>query len=398
MKSKPKDRVATLSVRAGERQTFEGAPVFPVWQTATFTFKDLREIEAFTAGKSQKIKYGRHGNPFQKACEEKLAALEAADGALLFPSGMSAITTTMLALLGSGDHVIYSQLLYRNSTRFFEEVLPRLWVTISAVPPDDPEAFRCALRPNTKVAFFEIPTNLLLRVPDRRRLAALRNRASSKPLLVVDSTFATPFNCRPLEFGADLVIHSLTKYMGGHDDLLAGCVCSSHTLLARVCSYRDVLGSICDPHNTFLCMRSLKSFPLRIAHLNTKGAQLAEFLANARQVGRIFYPGLRTYPDHLTARRLLKGFGSVIYFEVSGGSKTTKHFIEALRLPFIGTNFGGVHTFIEPYSRLTLGKLTSAQRSALGAGENLIRLCVGLEDTNDLIADIEQALQRAKNR
>ena len=390
--TKPKDRLATLSVRAGDRQAFEGAPVFPIWQTATYTFRNLREIKAFTTGRSLKIKYGRYGNPIQKACEEKLAALEGADGALLFPSGMSAITTTMLALLDAGDHVIYSDFLYRNSTRFFKEVLPSFGITTSAVPPDDIGSFKRALRPNTKAAFFEIPTNLFLRVPDVPRLVTACNRAPSRPLLIVDSTFATPFCCRPLEIGADLVIHSLTKYMGGHDDLLAGCVCGSHKLLAKVCSYRDVLGSICDPHNTFLCMRSLKSFPLRIDQLNKNGERVAAFLASSRKVRRIFYPGLRSHPDNVIGRRLLKGFGSVIYFEIHGGAKATKRFIETLRLPFIGTNFGGVNTFIEPFSQLTLGKLTPAERKSLGVGENMIRLCVGLEDCRDIIADIEQAL------
>ncbi len=183
------DQLSTLSIQAGERKISKGTPVFPIWQTATFTFQDFQEIEDFNAGKSTKIKYGRYGNPLQKACEAKLAAMEGAEDALLFPSGMSAITTTMLAFLKPGDHAIYSRSLYRNSTRFFEEILPMFGVSTTAVPPHDLKAFKNAIMPNTKVAFFEIPTNLFLRIPDVPHLATVCKRAASMPVLVVDSTF-----------------------------------------------------------------------------------------------------------------------------------------------------------------------------------------------------------------
>jgi cystathionine gamma-synthase len=397
LKSKPPvSKLSTISIKAGESSGLEGSPVHPIWQTATYTFKNIQEIEDFISGKSSKIKYGRYGNPIQKVCEEKLAALEGTEGALLFPSGMSAITMTILSLLKPGDHVIYSDSIYRNSTRFFSEILPNFGVLTSCVPPNDLKAFRRSLKHNTKLVFFEIPTNLFLRVPDIPSISALCKRAKSKPLLAVDSTFATPCCFHPLDYGADLVIHSLTKYIGGHDDLLAGCVCGSHSLLDKICAFRDVLGSICDPHNTFLCMRSIKTFPVRMDQLNRNGQQVAEFLANCKEVEKIFYPGLDSHPDHKTAKKLLKGFGSVIYFNIHGGAIATNRFIESLKLPFIGTNFGGVHTFIEPFSLLTLGKLTKKQRATIGVGEDLIRLCVGLEDSTDIIDDFHHAFMKLK--
>jgi cystathionine beta-lyase/cystathionine gamma-synthase len=306
---------------------------------------------------------------------------------------MSAVTTTVFALVTGGDHVIYSSLLYRNSTRFFAEVLPRYGIEVTCVDVGDVRALREAIRPRTRLVFYEIPTNLFLRVPNLPAVVKACRREGSKPLVVVDSTFATPMGIRPLEHGADLVVHSLTKYLAGHDDLLAGCVCGSHDLLRRVCAYRDVLGGICDPHNTFLCMRSLKTFALRMERLNKNGMGVARFLRRHPQVREVHYPGLRSHPDYGVAKRLLRGFGSVMYFRLQGGERATKKFIESLRLPFIGTNFGGVHTFVEPFSQLTFGKVTRSERKAIGVGEDLIRLCVGIENLDDIIDDLKRALE-----
>jgi cystathionine gamma-synthase len=229
-------------------------------------------------------------------------------------------------------------------------------------------------------------------VPDLRAVVKCCKQAKPSPVLIVDSTFATPYCLKPLVYGADIVIHSLTKYLAGHDDLLAGCVCGSSKYLDKICSFRDVLGGICDPHNTFLCMRSLKTFAVRMERINENGFKVAKFLEKHPKVIRLYYPGLSSHPDYSVSRRLLKGYGSVLYFEIKGGSHATRKFISNLRLPFIGTNFGGVHTFIEPFSKLTFGKLTKKERAKLGIGENLIRMCIGLENVSDIINDLKRAL------
>lgn len=393
-----RQNMATACVQSGERAFLQDTPVFPIWQTATFTFANYQEIAAFNEGRSSKTKYGRYGNPIQKALERKLAELEGAQGCLLFASGMNAITTTALALLRTGDHALYCEALYRNTARFFREVLPAYGIETTCIPANDPKALAASLKANTRFVFYEVPTNLFLRVSDVRTLAGICRRHNSAPVFVADSTFATPYCYRPLEHGADLVIHSLTKYLAGHDDLLSGCVCGSDELIKKICAYRDVLGGIADPHNTFLCMRSLKTFPVRMERLNRTGHEIARFLEGHPGVKEVFYPGLKSHPDHKMAKRILRGFGSVIYFRVTGGLHATKRFIESLRLPLIGTNFGGVHTFIEPTSVLTFGKLSKKQRAEQGVGEDLIRLCLGLEDPKDIIADMVQALSKSATR
>lgn len=381
----------TTAIHAGERKRLKDAPVFPIWQTATYAFRDYAEVAEFLAGRSEKSKYGRYGNPVQKALEQKLASLEGAEDALVFASGMNAVTTALLVLVKPGEHVIYCDSCYRNNTRFFAEILPAFGIRTTCVPASDSEALRVALTPATKVVFYEMPTNILLRVPDLGEVVRLCKKQPGV-LLVIDSTFATPINLHPITHGADLVIHSLTKYIGGHDDLLGGAVCGSQRLLSAICGYRDILGGIPDPHNSFLLLRSLKTFPLRMERLNQSGMAVAAFLEANKKVGRVWYPGLRSHPDHRVAKKYLRGFGSVIYFELKGGPAATKRFIEHLRIPYLATNFGGVHTLAEPVAVLTYGKLSKQQRAVLGITEGMVRLCVGLESVTDILADIKAAL------
>jgi cystathionine gamma-synthase len=386
--------IDTKAVHAGERNRLKESPVFPIWQTATYAFRDYAEIEDFLQGQSERFKYGRYGNPTQKALESKLAALEGAEDALVFASGMNAVTTAILALVKPGEHAIFSDSCYHNNTRFFAEILPAFGIRTTCVSPSDSQALSAALTPKTKVVFYEMPTNILLRMADLSRVA---EACKSQPgvVLMIDSTFATPINLQPIRYGAQIVIQSLTKYIGGHDDLLGGCVCGSRKLLSTICEYRNIFGGIPDPHNSFLLLRSLKTFPLRMARLNKNGMAMARFLERHNKVDQIFYPGLISHPDNKVARKYLKGFGSVIYFKLKGGEPATKRFIENLSLPYIASNFGGVHTLAEPVSLLTYGRLTEERRAALGIGENMIRLCVGIESLKDIEADIQSALKPA---
>lgn len=383
---------ATQSIHTGERNKLIDSPVFPIWQTATYIFQNYREIKDFNTGRSHKDKYGRYGNPTQTALEEKLAALESAEEALVFASGMTAITTTILSLVSNGDHIIYCEGLYRNSTKFFAEILPRFGIKTTEIKVAGYHTLGDAIRENTKIVFFEIPTNILLRVADIAKIRAAIAK-TNRPLLVVDSSFASPYNIQPLKLGADLVIHSLTKYLAGHDDLLGGAVCGNHFLIDKICAYRDILGGISDPHNVYLILRSLKTFVVRMEQLNKNGYRIAQFLDKHPKVIKVLYPGLVSHPDYKIARKYLKGFGSVIYFEMLGGKRATQKFIENLKIAYIGTNFGGVHTLIEPVSILTYAKLSSAERKKIGVGENLVRLCVGLEDSGDLIYDLQKSLE-----
>lgn len=265
-------------------------------------------------------------------------------------------------------------------------------IETTMVSVSDCNSLKNALKKNTKVVFFEMPTNILLRVADLEGVLATISELN-RPILIVDSTFASPYNLLPLEFGADLVIHSLTKYLAGHDDLLGGAVCGSKFLLDKIYDYRGVLGGICDPHGIYLILRSLKTYVIRIKQLNENGMKIAKFLNKHPKIKKIYYPGLPSHPDYLNAKKYLKGFGSVVYFELKEGDKTTQKFIELLKIPYIATNFGGVHTLIEPVSILTYAKLTFSERAEIGIGENMVRLCVGIEDINDLISDLDNALK-----
>ena len=385
---------STLAVHAGEpRQKPGHALATPIIQTATFTFTDTQELKDHFDGKIERVEYGRYGNPTQRIAETKLAALEGAGDCLLFASGMAAMTTTLFAMLSRGTHVVVTDDSYRRTRQFLNQTLPRYGIEVSTVPAGDYEALEDAIRPTTRVLVSESPTNPYNRVLDLERFADIGRRHRVKT--VIDGTFATPYNQRPLEWGVDVVVHSATKYLGGHNDLMAGAVLASRDLVEAVRGLQGVTGAVVSPFVAFLLVRGVKTFALRMERHNANAQALAEFLATHPRVERVHYAGLTSHPEHDVAKRQMRGFGGVVSFEVRGDLAAASRVVDSCRIPYIAVSLGGVESLIEQPAIMSFYELTTEERLAVGIKDNLIRYSVGIEDAADLIADLAQALDRA---
>jgi cystathionine gamma-synthase len=389
------NRPSTLSVHAGEtRPKPYGAVTTPIVQTSTYTFSNTAEIIEFMQAKNQgalniRDEYGRYSNPTQTVVEAKLAALEGGEKALLFASGMNAITTTLSVLLSKGDHLILVEGCYHRTREFTGSFLPRWGIETTIVPVDDPEAWQASIQPNTRMIFAESPTNPYLRVVN---IPSLVDIAKSKGITtMLDSTFATPINLRPLEFGIDLVIHSASKYLGGHNDLLAGVVIGAKDKLMDLQTGRGILGGIGNPNDSYLLLRGLKTLDLRIRQQNENGMTIARYLESHPAVHRVYYPGLDSHPDHTVAGELMTGYGGVVSFEIKGGFEETGRFIDRLGIPYIGPTLGGVESIVQQPAALY--SLDPFERRMAGLKDNLVRYAIGIEAVDDLLTDLAQALQ-----
>ncbi len=396
-------RASTQAVHAGEdKRKAYGALTTPIFQTSTYTFAETAEVLAFMGRKAERSalredggdlalrgEYGRYGNPTLTAAEKKIAALEGAPRALLFATGMSAITSTLLSLLSAGDHAIFVRDCYRRTREFAQKFLPRWGIETTLLPVDQLTALPDAICPNTKLIFSETPTNPYLRITDLDYVAEIAHQHTDI-FTVVDSTFATPVNLRPLDLGIDLVIHSATKYLAGHNDLLAGAVVGAHTWLNALERSRGILGGIGSPHDAYLLLRGLKTLALRVQCQNENGMRVAEFLETHPAVERVYYPGLPSHPDYAVAQRQMSGFGGVVSFEVVGGKEATSRFVDALELPYIGPTLGGVESIIQQQALFI--SLDPHERAASGIRDNLVRYALGIENSEDIIADLDQAL------
>ena len=385
--------VGSRAVHGGERQQRSSdALTVPIYQTSTYVFRDTQELIDFKEGRLDKGEYGRYGNPTVQAAERKIAALEHADDALMWASGMCAITSTLLTMLRPGQHMITTADCYRRTRQFCGSVLQRLGIDVSVVPAAQSAAIEAAVQPTTRLVLSEAPTNPYLYVINLDELAAIAQRHRLRTL--IDSTFATPFNQNPLSFGIDLVMHSATKYLGGHNDLLAGVIVGRAPLIAALREAQGVLGGITDPNAAYLLIRGLKTFALRMQQHNANGMALATFLEQHPRVRRVYYPGLPSHPCHAVAMRQMRGFGGVVSFEIDGSLEQTSAFIDALRMPYIAPSLGGVESLVEQPALMSYYELAPDERRELGIADSLVRYAAGVEDTDDLIADAEQALAR----
>jgi cystathionine gamma-synthase len=387
---------STQAVHAGEEKHKPyGALTTPVVQSSTFTFRNTAEIlehmQAKADGKKPlRDEYGRFSNPTQRVAEHKIAALEGGERALLFASGMSAITTTMLSLLSSGSHLIMPREGFYITRDFAQVLLSRWGIETTFIPIGQPQALLSSIRPNTRLIFAEVPTNPTLRVMDLAQLIQVARQHGI--LTAVDSTIATPVNLRPLEYGVDLVIQSATKYLGGHNDLLAGAVIGSSRLLADIEKTRGILGGMSNPHDAYLLLRGLKTLALRVQRQNENGLQVASFLEGHPAVACVHYPGLSSHPDHAVALAQLSGYGGMVSFEIDGDFDKTARFIDLLRLPYIGMTLGGVESIIQqPAAHYSLEPI---ERKAAGMKDNLVRYSLGIENAEEIIADLSQALDK----
>jgi cystathionine gamma-synthase len=385
---------STLAVHGGEtRPKPTHSLTTPIVQTATYTWANSQEVKDYFDGKIDRIDYGRYGNPTQRTAEEKLAVLDGAADCLLFASGMAAMTTALFAMLSRGTHVVVTDDSYRRTRQFLNSTLSRFGIEVSTVPAGDYEALEDAIKPTTRLLVSESPTNPYNRILDLERFAAIGRQHRVKT--VIDATFATPYNVRPLEWGIDLVMHSATKYLGGHNDLLAGAVLGSRDLIGGLRSLQATTGATVDPFAAYLLVRGLKTFALRIERQNANAQAIAEFLHGHPRVERVYYAGLPSHPGHDVAKKQMRGFGGVVSFEVRGDLDAASRVVDACTIPYIAASLGGVESLIEQPAIMSFYGLTTEERLQVGIKDNLIRYAVGIEDADDLIADLAQALDRA---
>jgi cystathionine beta-lyase/cystathionine gamma-synthase len=357
----------------------------PIYQTSTFEVTDLEEQVRATPTDHF---YTRYGNPTHTVAENAIAELEGTDAALLFASGMSAISTTVMALVKSGDHIVAQRDIYGGATKFFTQWLPKFGVEATLVDTTDYDQHAAAIRPNTKILYLESPTNPTLRVVDLKRVAVLAKKHSL--ISLIDSTFATPINCRPAEFGIDLVMHSGTKFFGGHADLIAGIVAGRRDLIEAIHATRTTLGCNMDPHAAWLLLRGLKTLAVRVQRQNENALQVAQFLKAHPKVRSVSYPFLDGHPQQALAMEQMRGGGGVLSFEVEGTGEDACRFAEALQLFTLAPSLGGVESLVTIPVITSHAMIRAEERQKMGVTEQMVRLSMGIEHVEDLIADLER--------
>ncbi len=385
---------STLAVHAGEaRQKMGDSITDPIVCAATYTFPDTQAVIDFVEQELPREEYGRYGNPGERVLERKLAALDGGADAVLYATGMAAIVGLLMAKLNAGDEVVFFDECYHRSREFCVKHLSRFGVVTHQVKACDYAAMEAAINPRTRLLVSESPTNPHLRVVDLEQFVAIGRRHSVETL--IDATLATPYNVQPIAHGVDYVLHSATKYLAGHNDLLAGVIVGSKEALDPVRKLRGIMGSINAPHNFYLLQRGLKTFELRMQRHNQNGQAVAEYLAGHPRIEHVYYPGLPGHPQHEIARRTMRGYGGLITFLVKDADwRRTADVVDAVRLPRIGPSLGGVESLIEQPCVMSYHTLTPEERARFGIPDNMIRLSCGIEDTADLIADLRQALDR----
>jgi len=385
-----REGLQTRAIHAGKSANRTRAVTPPIWQTTTFAADSSEHFAEIATATRPAEFYTRYGNPTHKEVEATVASLEGGEAALLTSSGMGAIFTTLLSALGAGDHVVAQTNHYAGTTTLLAELQRRFHVEVTLVDQTRPDAFAEALRPNTKVIYTESPTNPHMHITDLRAVAEIARARGVTT--VVDNTFSTPVNQRPLEFGIDVVVHSATKYLGGHSDVTAGCVVSSREFIERAWHFSLLAGSILSPFDGWLILRGLRTLGLRVAQHNRNALALARFLETHAKVERVFYPGLESHPRHELASTQMSGFTGMLSVELRGGYDDAERFISSLRLATYAASLGGHETLVVHPSAMWGGYMTAEQRREKGLSDALVRVSVGLEDERDLIDDFARAL------
>jgi cystathionine gamma-synthase len=383
---RPNGHRDTIAVHCGENRWL-GSITTPIDYASTFVFKDVAEMVAFASGKIEHYEYGRYGNPTRKAAEQKLAALEGAERCILFDCGMSAVCATILSVCSQGQHIIITDDAYKQTLHFVTAVMPRFGVSSTVVPMGDYEAMAEAIMPNTAMIISESPTNPYLNVADVDEV--VRIARENKVLSVIDSTFATPYNSRPLDQGIDIVIQSTTKYLAGHNDVLGGGVFGTEKVTEPMYQWRRVTGGVIDPMTCYLLIRGLKTFGVRMERLNSTAMTVAQFLEKQPKVRRVYYPGLPGHRHYEIAKKQMKGFGAVVTFEIDGNLEQTLKFLEGLKLCMLGPSLGGPETLVTHPALNSYYNISREERYKLGIIDELVRLSVGLEDPRDIMSDLE---------
>ncbi|MFW6070204.1 MAG: cystathionine gamma-synthase family protein [bacterium] len=383
----------TLSVWAGEeaKDLWERATQVPVVHSVSFGYTDVDQWQDVALGKQPGHIYGRNTNPTVAAFEEKVRQLEGAEAATSFATGMAAISNTLYTFLRPGDRVVSVKDTYGGTNKIFLEFLPQMQVDVALCDTTDHEAIEAEVAKGCTLLYLESPTNPTLKVVDLARLAAAGHEAGAT--VVVDNTFATPINSNPLELGADLVLHSATKFLGGHADALGGVICGPAELIEQIYHYREINGATLHPMAAYLLLRGMKTLHLRIRQQNESALRIAQFLQDHPFVENVFYPGLPGHENHDVASRQMRGYGGVLSFMLRGGFPSVRRLLPRLKYAHAAANLGAVETVVGPPRTSSHVESTPAEREAMGIPESLIRYSVGIEDTDDLIADLQQALE-----
>ena len=383
--------ISTRAIHAGEsRNKYADSITTPIVQTATFTFSNSKDIEEFTRKGKEHFEYCRYGNPTATIAEKRLADLEGAEDCVVFSSGMSAITTTILSLVKSGDHIVITDDSYKKTLEFCRSYLKRFGVECTIVSFGDYQALDNAIQKNTRFIFSESPTNPYLNIFDLDKLKEIARKHNV--LTLIDGTFGTPLNQRPLEFGIDLVLQSATKYLGGHNDILAGAVLGRKELVDQIRALHKSMGGVIDPHCCYLLLRGIKTFPLRVQRQNESALKVAKFLESKSSVKKVYYPFLESHAHYAIAKEQMSGGGGVVTFELHGSLEDSKKFLDSLELCFIGPSLGGVETLITHPALVSYYDYPREERLKLGISDTLFRLAVGIEDVDDIIRDLQNGL------
>lgn len=388
----PPPQFSTLSVHAGEARQKPGDSITdPIFCASTYTFTNSQAVIDFIEEEQPREEYGRYGNPGERVAEQKLAALEGGEAAVLYSSGMAAMVGLLMSKLSSGDEVIFFDECYHRSREFCSKHLARFGVKTVQVRACDYDAMEAAITPKTRLLISESPTNPHLSIVDLDRFADIGHRRGVETL--IDATLATPYNLRPIAAGIDYVLHSVTKYLAGHNDLLAGVVIGTPQKLESVRNLRGIMGAVNSPQNCYLLLRGLKTFELRMQRHNQNGQRVAEFLEAHPRIEKVYYPGLDSHEYYQVARKTMRGFGGLVTFLVKNADwRATADIVDAVRIPRIAPSLGGVESLIEQPLVMSYYQCSPEDRLKYGIPDNMIRMSCGIENADDLIADLAQAL------
>jgi len=386
-----KQKKGTTAVWAGETEPFlNGAVTSPIVNSVAFAYHDLDEWHNVSLGRADGYIYSRNTNPTVHVLEEKIRILEGAEAATSFATGMGAISNTLFALLGPGKKVVSIKDTYGGTSKLFLDFLPYYKTTVILCDTHDHEAVEAAIAEGCDLVYLETPTNPTLKVVDIQRLSAAAKKVGA--IVVADNTFATPVNQNPLKLGADLVLHSATKFLGGHSDAMGGLLCGKKELVQKVFQFREINGASLQADPAYMIARGMKTLELRIERQNASALQIARYLKAHKKVSDVFYPGLETHPGHEIAKTQMSGFGGIMSFSLDGGYDYVKKFLPKLQLVHLAASLGSVSTLAGPPRTTSHVELSEEQRRQLGIPESLIRYSVGIENAEDLLEDLDRAL------
>jgi cystathionine gamma-synthase len=390
-------QMGTKSVWAGEKEFLvHGATQVPVVHSVSFGYDDMDEWYDVAIGKKPGHIYGRNTNPTVQAFEEKVKILDGAEAATSFSTGMAAISNTLATFLAPGDRIVSIKDTYGGTNKIFTEFLPKLKIDVTLCETGDHKQIEAEVAKGCKILYLETPTNPTVKITDIERMARAGHEAGA--IVVVDNTFATPINQNPLKLGVDLVIHSATKFLGGHADALGGVVCGCKDLVEQIYHYREINGATLDPMSAYLLLRGMKTLKLRVEKQSENAMKIAKFLKTEDLVEAVYYPGLETHPGHDIAKKQMRGFGGMLSFAVKGGVETVRDLLPVLHFANKAANLGAVETTVGPARTTSHVECTPEERAAMGIPEGLIRYSAGIEDAEDLIEDLRQAFEHVKSK